>query len=203
MSEGTIANWVKAEGDDISSGDVLCEIETDKATMEVEAIDDGVLGKILIAGGTEGVEVNTPIAIILEEGEDASVMGGIDTTAPAPAPADAPPKPAAVPVPAAPAPAAAPPPTATGKRFFASPLAKRLAEQNSLDVALIGGSGPHGRVIKRDTSGLPPATAGAPVVTAAIAPPHLHLPPTIRSWRAARIRSYAVSSMPRCRHTPD
>ena len=172
MSEGTIANWVKAEGDDISSGDVLCEIETDKATMEVEAIDDGVLGKILIAGGTEGVAVNTPIAIILEEGEDASVMGGIDTTAPAPAAADAPPKPAAEPAPAAPAPAAAPPPTATGKRFFASPLAKRLAEQNSLDVALIGGSGPHGRVIRRDIEAALASgnSKAAPVVAAAIAP---------------------------------
>ena len=166
MSEGTIANWVKAEGDDISSGDVLCEIETDKATMEVEAIDDGVLGKILIAGGTEGVAVNTPIAIILEEGEDASVMGGIDTTAPAPATGDAPPKPAA------PAPAAAPPPTATGKRFFASPLAKRLAEQNGLDVALIGGSGPHGRVIRRDIEAALASgnSKAAPVVAAAIAP---------------------------------
>ena len=172
MSEGTIANWVKAEGDDISSGDVLCEIETDKATMEVEAIDDGVLGKILIAGGTEGVAVNTPIAIILEEGEDASVMGGIDTTAPAPAAADAPPKPAAEPAPAAPAPAAAPPPTASGKRIFASPLAKRLAEQNSLDIALIGGSGPHGRVIRRDIEAALASgnSKGAPVVTAANAP---------------------------------
>ena len=172
MSEGTIANWVKAEGDDISSGDVLCEIETDKATMEVEAIDDGVLGKILIAGGTEGVEVNTPIAIILEEGEDASVMGGIDTTAPAPAAADAPPKPAGEPAPAAPAPAAAPPPTATGKRIFASPLAKRMAEQNSLDVALIDGSGPHGRVIRRDIEAALASgnSKGAPVVTAANAP---------------------------------
>jgi pyruvate dehydrogenase E2 component (dihydrolipoamide acetyltransferase) len=172
MSEGTIANWVKAEGDDISSGDVLCEIETDKATMEVEAIDDGVLGKILIAGGTEGVAVNTPIAIILEEGEDASAMGGIDTTAPVPAAADAPPEPVAEPAPAAPAPAAAPPPTATGKRVFASPLAKRLAQQNSLDVALIGGSGPHGRVIRRDIEAALASGNGkaAPVVAAAIAP---------------------------------
>jgi len=172
MSEGTIANWVKAEGDDISSGDVLCEIETDKATMEVEAIDDGVLGKILIAGGTEGVAVNTPIAIILEEGEDASAMGDIDTTAPVPAAADAPPEPVAEPAPAAPAPAAAPPPTATGKRVFASPLAKRLALQNSLDVALIGGSGPHGRVIRRDIEAALASGNGkaAPVVAAAIAP---------------------------------
>ena len=172
MSEGTIANWVKAEGDDISSGDVLCEIETDKATMEVEAIDDGVLGKILIAGGTEGVAVNTPIAIILEEGEDASAMGDIDTTAPVPAAADAPPEPVAEPAPAAPAPAAAPPPTATGKRVFASPLAKRLAQENSLDVALIGGSGPHGRVIRRDIEAALASGNGkaAPVVAAAIAP---------------------------------
>ncbi|MDG2204014.1 MAG: pyruvate dehydrogenase complex dihydrolipoamide acetyltransferase [Alphaproteobacteria bacterium] len=169
MSEGTIANWVKAEGDDISSGDVLCEIETDKATMEVEAIDDGVLGKILIAGGTEGVAVNTPIAIILEEGEDASAMGDIDTTAPVPAAADAPPEPVAEP---APAPAAAPPPTATGKRVFASPLAKRLAQQNSLDIALISGSGPHGRVIRRDIEAALASGNGkaAPVVAAAIAP---------------------------------
>ncbi len=172
MSEGTIANWVKAEGDDISSGDVLCEIETDKATMEVEAIDDGVLGKILIAGGTEGVAVNTPIAIILEEGEDASAMGGIDTTAPVPAAADAPPEPVAEPAPAAPAPAAAPLPTATGKRVFASPLAKRLAQENSLDVALIGGSGPHGRVIRRDIEAALASgnSKAAPVVAAAIAP---------------------------------
>ncbi len=172
MSEGTIANWVKAEGDDISSGDVLGEIETDKATMEVEAIDDGVLGKILIAGGTEGVAVNTPIAIILEEGEDASAMGDIDTTAPVPAAADAPPEPVAEPAPAAPAPAAAPPPTATDKRVFASPLAKRLAQQNSLDVALIGGSGPHGRVIRRDIEAALASGNGkaAPVVAAAIAP---------------------------------
>ena len=146
MSEGTIANWLKAEGDDISSGDVLCEIETDKATMEVEAIDDGVLGKILIAGGTEGVAVNTPIAIILEEDEDALAMDGMHTAAPALVAAEAAPKPA-VPAPAPKAPLT---PTANGERVFASPLAKRLAQQNNLNMALISGSGPRGRVIKRD-----------------------------------------------------
>ena len=146
MSEGTIANWLKAEGDDISSGDVLCEIETDKATMEVEAIDDGVLGKILIAGGTEGVAVNTPIAIILEEDEDALAMDGMYTAAPALVAAEAAPKPA-VPAPAPKAPLT---PTANGERVFASPLAKRLAQQNNLNMALISGSGPRGRVIKRD-----------------------------------------------------
>ena len=76
MTEGTIANWMKSEGDQVASGDVLCEIETDKATMEVEAVDEGVLGKILIAAGTEGVAVNTPIAVILEEGEDTSAADG-------------------------------------------------------------------------------------------------------------------------------
>ena len=172
MSEGTIANWVKAEGDDISSGDVLCEIETDKATMEVEAIDDGVLGKILIASGTEGVAVNTPIAIILEEGEDALVMDGMDTAAPAAN--ETAPKTALEPETAAltPASAAASPLTANGTRVFASPLAKRLAQQNGLDVALIGGSGPHGRVIRRDIEAALASgnSKAAPVVAAAIAP---------------------------------
>ena len=85
MTEGTIANWMKTEGDKVVSGDVLCEIETDKATMEVEAVDEGVLGKILIAAGTESVAVNTPIAVILEEGEDISATDSF-TTAPASAP---------------------------------------------------------------------------------------------------------------------
>jgi pyruvate dehydrogenase E1 component beta subunit len=100
MTEGTVARWLKAEGEAVTSGDILAEIETDKATMELEAIDDGVLGKILIAGGTEGVAVNTPIAVILEEGEDASAA---DVVAPAPAPAAAEP---AIPAPASAEPAA-------------------------------------------------------------------------------------------------
>ena len=154
MSEGTISNWVKAEGDDISSGDVLCEIETDKATMEVEAIDDGVLGKILIAGGTEGVAVNTPIAIILEEGEDAFVMDGMDIAEveAAPSTTESAPTPTLESATAAATPLSKTEsqPSANGKRVFASPLAKRLAQQNGVDVAMIGGSGPGGRVVKRD-----------------------------------------------------
>jgi len=107
MTEGNIASWMKAEGDAITSGDVLCEIETDKATMEVEAVDEGILGKILVAEGTEGVAVNTPIAVILEEGEDASAADGL-----AAAPAEAAPEPAAEPAPAPAAPVAAPVPQA-------------------------------------------------------------------------------------------
>ncbi len=114
MTEGTLARWVKAEGDQIASGDVLAEIETDKATMEVEAVDEGIIGKILVAEGTEGVAVNTPIALLLEDGEDADSLTGAaaaPAAAPAPAPAAAPD--GAAPVPAAAAPAAAPPPAET------------------------------------------------------------------------------------------
>jgi len=155
MTEGTLAKWLKAEGDTVDAGDVLCEIETDKATMEVEAVDEGTLGKILIAEGSEGVAVNTPIALILEEGEDTSALEGAAAPAPAPAAAAAVAEPAAEPTPsteAAPAPAPAPAPAASagGARVFASPLARRLAQQNGLDVGAIAGSGPKGRVVKRD-----------------------------------------------------
>lgn len=151
MEEGNLAKWLVKEGDTVSAGDVLAEIETDKATMEVESIDEGVVGKILVAEGTQGVKVNELIAVLLEEGEDASA---IDTSAPAAAPAaaeapaaaPAPEAPAAAPAPAAPAAA----PAASGERVFSSPLARRLAKQNGLDIALIAGSGPKGRVVKRD-----------------------------------------------------
>ncbi len=184
MSEGTIANWVKAEGDDISSGDVLCEIETDKATMEVEAIDDGVLGKILIASGTEGVAVNTPIAIILEEGEDALVMDGMDTALATPASNETAPKAALEPASAAltPAFAAASPLPDNGTRVFASPLAKRLAQQNGLDVALIGGSGPRGRVVRRDIELALAAGTGKAVLEVAAAPTDAAIKPTTPSF---------------------
>ncbi len=155
MTEGTLAKWLKAEGDTVDAGDVLCEIETDKATMEVEAVDEGTLGKILGPDGSEGVAVNTPIALLLEEGEDASALetaAGASPAAPAPAPeAEAAAAPAPAPAPeaktAAPTPAAA---KADGERVFVSPLAKRIAEQSGLDIAAIAGSGPRGRVVKRD-----------------------------------------------------
>ncbi len=102
MTEGTLAKWLKKEGDTVDSGDVLAEIETDKATMELEAIDEGVLGRILVPEGTEGVAVNTPVAVILAEGEDASAIEEMDQAAPSPAPPEAPPAPAPeAPVPAA------------------------------------------------------------------------------------------------------
>ena len=149
MTEGKLARWLKKEGDAVKSGQVLCEIETDKATMEVEAVDEGTLGRILVAAGTEGVKVNTPIALILEEGESAA-----SAAAPAPAPSAAPaPVVAAA---AAPAPVAAPAakpaaaPASGDGRVFASPLARRMAEQAGIDLSGIKGSGPNGRVVKAD-----------------------------------------------------
>ncbi len=153
MTEGKIARWLKAEGDAIKSGQVLCEIETDKATMEVEAVDEGILAKIVVAGGTEGVKVNQLIALIAGEGEDAKAVAASGGGAAAPAPKAA--APAAAPAPAAAAPASAPaaapaPASKTGDRTFASPLAKRMAEQAGLDLSKIAGSGPGGRVVKQD-----------------------------------------------------
>ncbi|MFC1673970.1 biotin/lipoyl-containing protein, partial [Pseudomonadota bacterium] len=141
MTEGNLSSWTAAEGDTINAGDVLCEIETDKATMEVEAVDEGVLGKILVPGGTEGVAVNSVIALLLEEGEDASALDGYTPSAAAPvaAPVEAAP---AAPAPAAAAPAApaAPAAKAAGARVFASPLAKRIAADKGLDLNAISGT---------------------------------------------------------------
>ena len=161
MEEGTLAKWNVKEGDEISSGDVIAEIETDKATMEVEAVDEGVVGKILIDEGTEGVKVNAPIAVLLEDGESAGDidLGAVSSNA-APA-ADTPtePAPKAAPVanggaapsaaPATPA-ASAAPTTTSADRVLASPLAKRLAKADGLDLSQVTGTGPHGRIVKRD-----------------------------------------------------
>ena len=153
MTEGTLAKWIMKEGDAVQSGDMLAEIETDKATMEVEAIDEGVLAKILVPEGTEGVAVNAPIAVLLEDGEDASDIQeavnaasvGLAPAVEVTAPADTNPAPA----PHAPAtPEATPaPPADGGSRILASPLAKRMATQAGLDLALISGSGPRGRIV--------------------------------------------------------
>lgn len=147
MTEGNLAKWHKKEGDAVESGDVLAEIETDKATMEVEAVEEGILGKIVVPEGTADVAVNAVIALLLEDGEDASALDGADTSGGASAPAAEPAKPAPV---AAPAPAAPAAPAASGDRVVASPLAKRIAAQEGLDIAAITGSGPRGRVVKRD-----------------------------------------------------
>jgi pyruvate dehydrogenase E2 component (dihydrolipoamide acetyltransferase) len=160
MEKGKLAKWLKKEGDAVKSGDVLAEIETDKATMEVEAVDEGTVGKLLIPAGTEDVLVNTPIAVILGEGEK---MGDAPAaTAPkAAAPAAAALVPAAAPAVAAPAPAAAARPE--GARVFASPLARRVAKQKGIDIAALLGSGPHGRIVLKDVeTAKPGATPAAP-----------------------------------------
>ena len=175
MTEGTLAKWHVKEGDEISSGDVIAEIETDKATMEVEAVEEGRVGKLLVSEGTEGVPVNETIAILLEEGEDSSA---IDTAVTAPAKGNGAETPAASPAPAAaPAPALAatpapPAPSSNGARVFASPLARRMAAQAGLDITALKGSGPHGRIVKADidaalAGGKPAAAAPAPAPAAA------------------------------------
>ena len=183
MESGTLAKWLVKEGDEISSGDVIAEIETDKATMEVEAVDEGTIGKILVESGTADVAVNAPIAVLLEEGEDASVLEGFsaDGAAPAPAADAAPAKEEAAPAAAPEANVAAgPAPTAAdGNRIFSSPLARRLAKLNDLDLAKISGTGPRGRIVKRDVDAAleagtakagAPAAAEAPKAAAAPAP---------------------------------
>jgi pyruvate dehydrogenase E2 component (dihydrolipoamide acetyltransferase) len=182
MEKGNLAKWLKKEGDAVKAGDILAEIETDKATMEYEAIDEGVIAKILVPEGTADVAVNAPIAVLAAEGEDAKSVaaGGRPAAAPpsgvsapaAPPAAASAPAPAAAPSPAATAPAAAPRPAVNGHagpggRVFASPLARRLAKTAGLAVGSIAGSGPHGRVIARDVEAV---KLGAVALKAAPAP---------------------------------
>ncbi|WP_299282246.1 pyruvate dehydrogenase complex dihydrolipoamide acetyltransferase [uncultured Tateyamaria sp.] len=174
MEEGTLAKWLVKEGDTVASGDLLAEIETDKATMEFEAVDEGVVGKILVAEGSEGVKVNTPIAVLLEEGESADDIG--ETSAPkadasssaAPAEASEATEPAEGhgrgATDASPAPAAST--GSDGKRIFASPLARRIASQKGLDLSDIKGSGPHGRIVKADVENAESKPADKPAASA-------------------------------------
>jgi pyruvate dehydrogenase E2 component (dihydrolipoamide acetyltransferase) len=164
MEEGTLAKWLVKEGDAVKSGQILAEIETDKATMEFEAVDEGIVGKLLIAEGTAGVKVNTPIAVLLDEGEDASSVASQPSSAAAPAKSDAKAsdeRPVAAPAPAA--------PVTGGARVFASPLARRIAAEKGLDLTLVKGSGPHGRIVRADVEGAKPVAA-APVAAVAAAP---------------------------------
>ncbi len=168
MTEGTLAKWLVKEGDEVGPGDVLAEIETDKATMEVESIDEGKVGKLLVAEGTEAVPVNAPIAVLLEEGEDASALEAAPAPAtPAPTAEPAPTLAPTAPAPAAPASTLVP---ADGERVFASPLAKRMARQAGLDLAALKGSGPHGRVVKRDIEAALAGGVPAPVSVPAAVP---------------------------------
>ena len=160
MEEGTLAKWLVKEGDVVKSGQILAEIETDKATMEFEAVDEGVIGKLLIAEGTAGVKVNTPIALLLEDGEDASSVASQPSSVAAPAAKSGAKQSDERPV-AAPAPAA---PVVAGARVFASPLARRIAKDRGLDLGAVKGSGPHGRIVRADVEG---AKAASAAVTAA------------------------------------
>ncbi|GGX47838.1 acetyltransferase component of pyruvate dehydrogenase complex [Tateyamaria omphalii] len=170
MEEGTLAKWLVKEGETVSSGDLLAEIETDKATMEFEAVDEGVVGKILVAEGSEGVKVNTPIAVLLEDGESADDIGSASAspTPAEPAPAEAPASEPTAAVAAASAPSA--PKSNDGTRIFASPLARRIAAQKGLDLSTIKGSGPHGRIVKADVEQAEAAPAQAAPATAAATP---------------------------------
>jgi pyruvate dehydrogenase E2 component (dihydrolipoamide acetyltransferase) len=177
MTEGTLTRWLKKEGENVRAGDVIAEIETDKATMEVEAVDEGVLGKILVADGTEGVKVNEPIAILVEQGEavpasaaPAPALKPAAATAPAPAPAPAatakvePPKPV---------PQSGNGHDAAADRIFVSPLARRMAKQAGLELSALKGSGPNGRIVKADIEAAlqkGPAPAASQPATAAPAP---------------------------------
>jgi pyruvate dehydrogenase E2 component (dihydrolipoamide acetyltransferase) len=177
MTEGTLARWLKKEGETIKAGDVIAEIETDKATMEVEAVDEGVLGKILVQDGTAGVAVNAPIAVLVDEGEAVPSEAPAVTAPKAAAPAAAPGPVAAAPGSTArgqePA-AVANGHAADGERVFASPLARRMAKQAGIDLSELKGSGPNGRIVRADieaaqSGGVAPAPISAPA--AGVAPP--------------------------------
>ena len=175
MEEGTLSKWLVAEGDTVSSGDVMAEIETDKATMEVEAVEEGKIAKILVAAGTDGVKVNAPIAILLEDDEDESALDGYTPGGAAAPKAEA--------VKETPALAAAPAqtqtqakpstaqPTPSGDRIKASPLAKRLAKEAGIELSDVSGSGPNGRIVKADIESYLPSTKVSPQAAAQAAAP--------------------------------
>ncbi len=188
MEKGNLARWLKKEGDKIKSGDVIAEIETDKATMEYEAVDEGTLAKIVVPEGTQDVAVNSVIAVLAGEGEDVKAAAGSAQTAPTPKPAEAPKSQAAAPKPVTPAPQSVPPPkpvvapapqpaaASDGNRVFSSPLARRLAKEAKIDLSRVQGSGPHGRVIARDIDAAKAgkglrAPGAAPTAAAAMPPP--------------------------------
>jgi len=190
MEKGNLSRWLKKEGDKVKPGDVIAEIETDKATMEVEAVDEGTLAKIVVPEGSADVPVNKVIAVLAGEGEDvkaaAAASPNIPQTKPPSTPPVTPAAATAAPAPAAQKPAAAAPPAApaaraesTGNRVFASPLARRLAKDAGIDVSRISGSGPHGRVVARDVDaaksgkGLRPAAAGVAAAAGGAAAPSI------------------------------
>jgi len=170
MEEGTLAKWLVKEGDLVKSGDLMAEIETDKATMEFEAVDEGVIGKILVAEGTDNVKVGTVIATLLEEGESADSTPAPKAAAPKEAPKADTPKQEAAPAAEAPKPVATPAP-ASGDRVKASPLARRIAAEKGVEISTLSGSGPNGRIVRADVEGAKPgaspAAAAAPAAEVA------------------------------------
>ncbi len=210
MEEGTLAKWLVKEGDSVKSGDIIAEIETDKATMEVEAVDEGKVAKIVIAEGTEGVKVNAVIAVLAEEGEDAaSVKAPAAPAKPeaAPAKADAP-KPASPPPPSTAAkagaangksaPAEPGPRPREGERLKASPLARRIAANKGIDLRALKGSGPHGRIIRRDVDSAKP---GAPSAASAPASPDGLILPQILDDRVYAPETYALKPLDNVKKT--
>ncbi|MFT8643302.1 pyruvate dehydrogenase complex dihydrolipoamide acetyltransferase [Gluconacetobacter sp.] len=204
MTEGKLARWLKKEGEAIASGDVIAEIETDKATMEVEAVDEGTLGRILVEAGTEGVKVNAPIAILVADGE--AVPDAVPTAG---APEAAPAAPAATPAVASAPPAAAPAPAPVAEaapkagRVFASPLARRIAAQKGVDLGKVKGSGPNGRIVRRDVEAAlaapvaaPAAPKAAPQPTPTIDVPHTAVPNSSVRKVIARRLTEAKSTIP-------
>ncbi|MFN0044174.1 MAG: biotin/lipoyl-containing protein, partial [Alphaproteobacteria bacterium] len=198
MTEGAIAKWHKREGDAVKSGDVIAEVETDKATVEVEASEDGILGRIVQPAGAKGVKVNETIALLLEEGEAVGALQGTEA-------ADTPPA-AAKPAPISPAPVTTPlgpppPPSSRApssgaavaasnngvERQFVSPLARRMAEQAGVDLGVLKGSGPHGRIVKSDIEA---ALAGR------VAPPRPTAPPTAQASPIAAQKALAPRGAP-------
>ena len=188
MEEGTLAKWLVNEGDTVQSGDLLAEIETDKATMEFEAVDDGIIGKILVAAGTANVAVNTAIAVLLEDGENVGDIGTTSQPAPSAPKADAGAEaaPKAAPKAASEAPAPATTGAKDGNRVFATPLARRIAADKGLDLTQLTGSGPRGRIIKADVENAT-TTASAPISVAPTAPTPVALPQSADAASVARM----------------
>jgi pyruvate dehydrogenase E2 component (dihydrolipoamide acetyltransferase) len=214
MTEGTLSRWLKKEGENVRAGDVIAEIETDKATMEVEAVDEGVLGKILVQDGTEGVKVNEPIAILVEQGE--AVPAGAPAGKPSAPPKAEPPAPSTqgqapkqeARLPERPAPRSGNGHDASGERIFVSPLARRMAKQAGIDLTTLKGSGPNGRIVKADIEttlqkGAPaaqpvaaPAASPAARPAAPITAPHTLVPHSSIRKVIARRLTEAKSTIP-------
>lgn len=195
MTEGTLAKWHVKEGDSVSSGQVMAEIETDKATMEVEAVDEGKIGKILIKDGTQNVKVNELIAVLLEDGEtDADLKEFLTAANDQPAakadkPAEAAKPASPAPQPVAPVVPAAPAAQSSSSRVFASPLAKRIAQDKGIDLAQVKGSGPRGRIVKADVENFTPAAGGirGQITVEGDTPKRIEVPSTMRQVIAKRL----------------